>query len=193
VSEPNERDKEVAGDTGLERIIAAYREELRREYELLNHGWTAEQCAQINYEHAHQHCEDLQRQIQHIIEQSVQALMHAEAARRELHECRATLELERAEMGRLRAEVERLKQELVDMTHKHRNQCDATDGQTETLAYVEAKLDAERERLRSLPDRILAEGTYKRLIWPEPRVNAAWYIAIGIRWARRWLRREVGR
>jgi hypothetical protein len=31
MSEPNERDKEVAGDTGLERIIAAYREEIQAE------------------------------------------------------------------------------------------------------------------------------------------------------------------
>jgi DNA repair exonuclease SbcCD ATPase subunit len=127
MSEPNERDKDVAvrllcfpSDWQV-AILSAYREEI---------------LAECNA-------------------QGVQALMREEAARRELHECRATLELERAEMGRLRAEVERLKQELVDMTHKHRNQCDATDRQTEELAGAEAEirglnaeLDAERERLR---------------------------------------------
>jgi chromosome segregation ATPase len=107
VSKPNERDKQVAMLVGCAaEEIAAYREEIqagmRREYELLNHGWTAEQRAQINYEHAEQHCEELQ-----------------------------------AEVKQLRAEVGRLKQELIDMKHKYRNQCDATDGQTEQLAYAE--------------------------------------------------------
>jgi septal ring factor EnvC (AmiA/AmiB activator) len=129
----------------------------------------------------------------------VQALMREEAARRELNECQSTLELERAEMGRLRAEVERLEQELVDMTHKHRNQCDATDRQTEELAGAEAEirglnaeLDAERERLRSLPDRMWRASFLagRRRFGDDDWTRN---VCAGMRWARRWLRREVGR
>jgi DNA repair exonuclease SbcCD ATPase subunit len=224
----------------------------------------------------------------------VQALMREEAARRELHECRATLELERTEsmtllkglaaanlradraeeevdewkqmegerteelqaacvdLDNLRAEVERLKQELADMTHKYRNQCDATDGQTEQLAYAEGHLQEaqaeverlkaelseeravclcgcpaadhedypeegqdcgvpghecilvakavlesvtqERERLRSLPDRMwdaYRETNFARL---NRYLGEVTYPLDGLmRWARRWLRREVRR
>jgi hypothetical protein len=182
----------------------------------------------------------------------VQALMREEAARRELHECRATLELERTEsmtllkglaaanlradraeeevdewkqmegerteelqaacvdLDNLRAEVERLKAELSEERAVCLCGCPAADhedypeeGQDcgvpghECILVAKAVLESvtqERERLRSLPDRMwdaYRETNFARF---DRYLGEVTYPLDGLmRWARRWLRREVRR